>query len=397
MSENNIDGPEGEDENPKSPKKKIDYTKVKFKRSGNTYSVSEENPQDMSDTLPAGVYILKFHPMMGFWLEIQPLFELPPKLYGNMTKTNERYIKTFLSRPFGTGILLTGYKGSGKTLQAKALANQLVEENKIPVILVNQAYAGEGFNDFISSIRQPAMVFFDEFEKVYQGPNNPQEKLLTILDGTVQTQKLFLFTANDKEKIDNHMFNRPGRIFYLKNYAGLDNDSIEAFVKEKLVNQDHFEEAVSVFERFHQLNFDTMQAVIEECNRYNESPRQVIQHLNVTVQLPGVESFDITVERIKAEANEEITTSQYGAQRLTPSQPFNVAFSAFKLPTDKRVDELTEEELHAVKSSDHSFTLTPNELVVKKPREGVYVYENKGFRIKLKKAPTYEYSGGQWD
>ena len=149
------------------------------------------------------------------YLEGIEVFDIQGKIYGDTVKRAERILYSFMDRPSGTGVMLTGEKGSGKTLLAKMLSFKGYEQD-IPTIVINQPWCGEAFNAFIQSIEQPVIVLFDEFEKVYD--QDDQEQMLTLLDGVYPSKKLFVLTCNDKWRVNAHMRNRPGRIFYSMEY-----------------------------------------------------------------------------------------------------------------------------------------------------------------------------------
>lgn len=254
-----------------------------FFRSGNTFHVAPADALNITETLPAGNYVVKFSDMQGFYLEKSEAFTLPGKVYGRTNTYAERILSTFRNRDRNTGVLLVGEKGSGKTL----LARKVARDSGLPVLIINSSFTGDNFNSFLSSITQPCMVFFDEFEKIYD--KDKQEKILTLLDGTYQSRKLFVVTSNDKYRIDTHMRNRPGRIFYLIEFAGLDEEFIREYCQDVLKPeyQSWTNKIVDISALFDQFNFDMLVAMVEEVNRYGEEPKQLLTLLNAKPEYSG--------------------------------------------------------------------------------------------------------------
>ena len=92
-----------------------------FLRNGNTFRVSDKQALDIHEQLPAGNYVVKADQFGNLYLEMIDAFEIPNKLYGNCLRHTDRILNTFMNRDGSTGVLLTGEKGSGKTLLAKNL------------------------------------------------------------------------------------------------------------------------------------------------------------------------------------------------------------------------------------------------------------------------------------
>jgi hypothetical protein len=229
------------------------------------------------DLLPKGTYLTKFDaPNNCYFLELTEDFTIPNKLYGNSDMLSNRYVKTFTEGSKNMGILLTGLKGTGKSLTAKLTALK----SNIPVILITEEFTGEEFKSFLNSIKQEVVVFIDEFEKVYV-ENDSQQSLLSLLDGIFEGKKLFIFTSNMKDRINQYMLNRPGRIRYLAEYDSLDETVITEVIEDTLVDKTQTEDLLSVLDVLGIVSMDVLVGLISEMNSYNEGAKEAIKYLNI--------------------------------------------------------------------------------------------------------------------
>lgn len=266
-----------------------------FRRGAEGYFPVPEITVSVDKTLPLGTYSLQFDMEKGFFFQPIDGFELPKKLYGDVKEKTDRILNTFLDRPGGTGVLLAGEKGSGKSLLGKNIAIEAGKRFGMPTIVIGHPFGGEGFNTLIQGIKQDAIIFFDEFEKIYRekiDDRKPQEALLTLLDGTYPTRKLFILTTNDIYGIDSHMRNRPGRIFYLLKYKGLDKEFVREYCQDNLKNERHIDGVVTAASMFEHFNFDLLKAFVEEMNRYDEDAKSVMRLLNAIPESSGQQKYD---------------------------------------------------------------------------------------------------------
>lgn len=246
--------------------------------------------------LPLGTYTVSFDPERScFFLVRGKEFVNPKKLYGKTASRVSRFIQTFKDRPGTTGVLLAGAKGSGKTLEMRETAIQAMTQG-ISTLIVSSPFCGDGFNAFISSIEEPCVVIFDEFEKVYD--DEKQERLLTLLDGTIQTKKLVIMTCNDQRKINSHMTNRPGRLFYYLTYTGVSQEFIIEYCEDNLKNKDQIVNICTLAALFTEFNFDMLKALVEELNRYGETVKEAVAILNIRHDGAWRQTYDVKVTRL---------------------------------------------------------------------------------------------------
>lgn len=267
--------------------------KTVFLRNGAMWRVTDELALDMHDTLPAGNYTIVKHPLTEeLMFERSDNFDMPPKLYGPVIKRAERILRTYQDRPFNTGVLLAGEKGSGKTQLARVIAH-LGYALQMPCIIINQPWVGDAFSKLLMAVRQPCIVLFDEYEKVYNFDS--QKEVLTLFDGVFPTKKLFIMTCNDRWLINDHMRNRPGRIYYMIEFRGLDPEFITEYCNDQLQNKEHTAAILKIASMFNEFNFDMLKAIVEELNRYGETPQEVLDMLNARPDTDNEGTYEIAI------------------------------------------------------------------------------------------------------
>lgn len=239
---------------------------------------SMKGVQDLKE-IPVGVWLVKYDGFnYEYFLEKADNFTLPNKIYGDSESLADRYLNTFKEKNGNLGVVLSGLKGTGKSLTAKTVC---IKSN-MPVILISEQYKGTDFNSFISNIKQESIIFVDEFEKLYPEKED-QEQILSLLDGVFMGKKLFLFTSNETSRYSNYLINRPGRIHYMKEYTRIEDDMLDDIVKDNLVNQENSEELKNIINMIEEANIDMVFALISECNMYKENPKEAVKHLNIKI------------------------------------------------------------------------------------------------------------------
>ena len=337
---------------------------------GANFHVTGENNFDIRTLLPVGNYTVNQNEMTGeYYLSEIAEFSVKGKRYGHTDQHVDRILSTFADRSASTGVLLAGEKGSGKSLLAKSVAIKAAEDG-IPTIVINTPHCGDNFNQFIQTIDQPCVVLFDEFEKVYNSEN--QEQLLTLLDGVFASKKLFVLTVNDKYRVDYHMRNRPGRIFYLFDFAGLEVEVIKEYCQDNLINKSHIDQVCRVSGLFKEFTFDMLTALVQEMNRYGETPQQAMKHLNAKPESDKRQEFNVSL----AVDGKVIGTDDLN-EECWQGQPLEHAITVW---------------YNKEKDYDDNQRFEPSDLFRIEPEHGKFVFKNKeGAELTLTRKRTEKY------
>ncbi len=241
-------------------------------QSGNTFSIDEVTSQ--VDKLPVAVYKLQFNDIIGrFYLTmISEKFEFPYKLYNTENEFVARVKKTWDNTNGNMGILLNGIKGTGKTVTAEQICNNMNQ----PVIIVTQNY--KGLTNFLNEFQQDITVFIDEYDKIFERSNN----LLTVMDGVLKTSSriLFLMTTNN-QWVETNMLQRPSRIRYIKQYGDLPLNVIMEVVDDMLVHTHHRKRTIEMIANLPIITMDLVKSVVQEVNIHDEDPFSFKEFFNV--------------------------------------------------------------------------------------------------------------------
>jgi len=347
---------------------------MNFARFGNTFYMIDAGPDNIFDHLPGGTYSVGFDPMKGYYLSPVEDFTLPEKTYGSEIKRYKRIIDTFLSRPAGTGVVLAGEKGSGKTLLSKKVSIELLKMG-IPTILVNSQHSGEDFNLFIQKINQPVAIIFDEFEKIYD--QDHQKELLTLFDGTMSNKKLFIVTVNDMWKLDEYMVNRPGRFFYMFNYVGISEEAIREYCEENLNEKSNIDQIVNYASMFRAFTFDMLTGIVEEMNRYDESITEVLKFINVNYEFGGGDFYIMVDVKFKDGRKwDKSNNTVYNGNIYNPMKDNNCQI----------VHLVIEGEDGKTDTDYEYFNFKPND-IVKMNKSGTFLFDNGEVEMTIAKRP----------
>jgi hypothetical protein len=260
----------------------------KYFKNQNMIKVAEDGAVKIFDKLPAKAYQVEYNPAINqFWLVETSSPERPSKIYGDLCQKAEKIINTFLDRPNkNTGVLLSGEKGSGKTLLAKLVTEDMIRKN-IPVIIISKTFPDTALATFLTSIDDRCVVIFEEFEKMYKETDssdneNNQEGLLSLFDGVYAGNKLFILTINQIYAVNDHLLSRPGRLYYYFKFSGIGADAVKEYCTTQKVNAKDTKEIITIQQSLSRdFSFDILQTIVEESKRYKQSPLATLQTLNI--------------------------------------------------------------------------------------------------------------------
>lgn len=92
--------------------------------------------------LPARAYIVRFEKMTGFYLDEYAEVEIKEdKIYGEHINKVKKVLRTYKAFNRNLGVILSGYKGIGKSLFARLLTVEAIK-NGIPIIVVDKYIPG---------------------------------------------------------------------------------------------------------------------------------------------------------------------------------------------------------------------------------------------------------------
>ena len=316
---------------------------------GSTVRVVNLDAATALDRIPAKVYTVEYDPMQGFSLEtIKSKLDIPAKIYGNAIKRAEKCITTYQDRTASMGILMTGDKGTGKTLLMALLSNMAIEQLDIPVILIKSPFSGGQFTSFIESLGECCLVF-DEFGKMYgskssnsggygiiggkieeENKSTSQQSLLSLMDGVDKIKRLTIMTENSVYDINEFILNRPSRVYYHFKYDKLNEDSVKGYCVDREVPEIISDEILQLSRRSRIFSFDMLQSIVEEYLRFRDPIKDIIQELNIDVKEDFFQQLQVLKVHSKDEEQEYkviprckiITKPSNGAQvYITVSDP----------------------------------------------------------------------------
>ena len=251
--------------------------KVSWLQRGSDYQRVEGNFNTV-DTVPVGIYNIEVS-MTGWYLErYADKFTFDYKMYGLQTDFCEHVLKTYKATTGNFGIMLTGTKGTGKTVTAKTLANDF----NLPVIVVkDMGDQNQDMIEFIGKFNFDCVIFFDEFEKNF---SEEDSTVLQIMDGVYNSihRKIFLLTSNELT-INENLIGRPSRLRYVRKFGNLELNTVKEYLDDNLEVKEAYQDLIDYIDTLSISTIDILKTIVNEVNIHGiEGLKRAKEFFNVS-------------------------------------------------------------------------------------------------------------------
>lgn len=234
--------------------------RVSWINTGTTYRRMEGDICNI-DTIPFGVYEVDLSITGWSLTKIADKFTFNYKLYDIQNDFLKYIIKTYNSTNGNLGVLMSGTRGSGKSVSSKLLANSL----ELPIIIVkSMGDKNEEMFSYLASFNFDCLFFFDEFEKQF---SERDSTILQFMDGiyTSEYRRVFLLTTNHLT-VNENLLSRPSRIRYVRQFGNLAKNIVDEYLEDNLNDKTNKELLLDYIDTLTISTIDILKAVVEEAN-----------------------------------------------------------------------------------------------------------------------------------
>lgn len=312
---------------------------------GNAFMKGSATTKAHPEGLPKGIYEVR-ESLAGYYLnKLGDSFIFNYKLYGINNDFIEHFVKTYNNTTGNIGVLFNGTKGTGKTVTAEELCNQL----GLPVIIVKSCKEVDDMLKFLATqINFDCIFFFDEYEKEFRESSS----VLSFMDGVHNSQyrKVFLLTTNELE-INNNLLGRPSRIRYIRSFGNLPEETTLELLNDILIDKSAVEPVLDLIRQMQIVTVDLVKALAQEVNIHGVDKIDMIRK-NFNLEFSD---FTYLVESIELESG-----SLDGVQNIN-EQLFEKIIKSREITRriiGKSPSKLTEEELDAKSDMEGTYIRT---------------------------------------
>ena len=209
-----------------------------------------------------GIFLLKINPATKeYFLDKKEFqYKTPNKYYGEVKSYIDFYWRSIVRNNYNGGVMLTGQKGSGKSLIAMELSNRAIQAGMRVVEITKVQFRPE-LLEYLDKLDN-AVLFFDEFGKNFN--KQQQDQMLTLLNNSLGKQRIVLITENNKINISDFIRSRPGRIRYAMHFNKLSRKTLLDYCSEFPIEEDFMADLLRVYDKAVEFQFDHLKVIVEE-------------------------------------------------------------------------------------------------------------------------------------
>lgn len=186
--------------------------------------------------LPPSVYAVDIDPEGNIiYRYLYKNYDIPNVIYGDRHERDTHIAREEYSRSKDImSVLLSGTKGTGKSLTAETILNDFMLTRQAPVLMIRSRYHKSVFYSILKQVGECA-IYIDEYTDLYNSDGDDNDSSLSLK--TVLTEgrskALFLLTTNDRFKVDDAYMDRPNRVLLHYQYDKLDKETIKDIAKKQ--------------------------------------------------------------------------------------------------------------------------------------------------------------------
>lgn len=233
-----------------------------------------------------GEFVIHATPGPGIWRIQKSPKPMDPRI--GLTKVSDKFVFPYKIYPLGQdhvfnrikalwdnkefgesgknlGVIFNGTKGTGKTVAAKLLCNEL----DLPVIIVSDTFEG-AILPFIQNLSFECVILLDEAEKTFSKDAEDDKILLSLIDGVYNnSRKLYILTTN-RLTVNENLIGRPGRIRYIQEFRNLPVEAIKEYCADNLKDMSKLDTVLQEIDLLEISTIDILKAIVEEINIFGE-------------------------------------------------------------------------------------------------------------------------------
>lgn len=275
---------------------------IKFYKQGPVIRFSDIDKSDLVEELAPAVYQIVMVDKSPALVKKFDKYTVPEKILGERTDNNIRRIGRLHARTDKPmGVMITGDKGTGKSILAKLTCNEYIEKHKKIVIEVVDALPVSVLNYVIEAIDDEVCVFFDEFAKRQGGRDSDGDILsddtyLNYFENADYGRILNIVTENKTSDMSTYLLGRSSRMKLHFKYDEICKTEVEACLTHFEIPEER-RGLIRSLVKSCKLNIDLLSDI---CNDLKDDP-ELLNDLTGYMSVCNIENYSepgITFKRL---------------------------------------------------------------------------------------------------